>query len=104
MMNILKLDVNVKKEDNGISVRFIGGVGRKFSEMITEKEEEKIVNLITEITEVANDAIGRELDKIKKEAIEEVAPGLSEKIKKIEEKIDKIESPEDLLDLLKEML
>ena len=63
-----------------------------------------LVNLITEITEVANDAIGRELDKIKKEAIEEVAPGLSEKIKKIEEKIDKIESPEDLLDLLKEML
>lgn len=105
MMNVFKLDVELKVENRGVSVIFKGGIGSKISEIITEKEEKKIIDLITEISDIANNAIERDLH----ESIDlekKLSPEIKEKIRKIEERMNNLdlESPEDVLDFLSKML
>lgn len=104
MMNILKLDVDVKAEDRGVSIKFISGVGSKFSEMITNEEQEKVVDLIKEIADIASGAIKRELMELEKDLEKKLPPEIKEKMRKIEERINNLESPEDVLDFLSKML
>lgn len=104
MMNILKLDVDVKSEDRGISIRFKGGIGNKFSEMMNEEDEEKLINLVKEISDVANGVIKRELNELEKDLEKKLPPEIKEKMRKIEERINNLESPEDVLDFLSRIL
>lgn len=98
MKEILKLEMAIKKNDNGANIKFRCGINKTIEEVLNDEESEKIGNLIEEINQTIVGAMKRDIaDKAINETIkdligrtpEEIYEKLSDEDKKKADKFDK---------------
>lgn len=98
MKEVLRLEMAIKKNDDGANVKFRCGINDTIEEVLNDEESEKISDLIGEINQVIVGAMKRDItDKAINETIkemlgktpEELYEGLSDEDKKRADKFEK---------------
>ena len=98
MKEVLRLEMAIKKNDDGANIKFRCGINNTIEEILNDEESEKISDLIEEINQVIVGAMRRDItdktiNKTIKELIgrtpEEIYEKLSDEDKKRADKFDK---------------
>lgn len=98
MKEVLRLEMAIKKNDDGANIKFRCGINDTIEEILNDEESEKISDLIGEINQVIVGAMRRDIaDKAINETIkdligktpEEIYEKLSDEDKKRADKFDK---------------
>ena len=63
MNDIIKIGMNVKKEDNGLSIEFENGIATIVSDVLSEREEKELIKKTKEICAIIAKAIKRDIAK-----------------------------------------
>ena len=63
MKDIITIGMNVKKEDDGLSVEFENGIATIISDVLSEKEEKELIKKTKEICAIIAKAIKRDIAK-----------------------------------------
>ena len=63
MNDIIKIGMNVKKEDNGLSIEFENGISTTVSDVLSEREEKELIKKTKEICAIIAKAIKRDITK-----------------------------------------
>ena len=63
MNDIIKIGMNVKKEDNGLSIEFENGIATIVSDVLSEREEKELIKKTKEICAIIAKAIKRDITK-----------------------------------------
>lgn len=110
MKEVLRLEMAIKKNDDGANVKFRCGINDTIEEILSDEESEKISDLIGEINQVIVGAMKRDIvDKAINETVkdlinkkpEEIYEKLSDEDKKkadkFEEELDKCKTFEEAI-------
>lgn len=98
MKEVLRLEMAIKKNDDGANIKFRCGINDTIEEVLNDEESEKISDLIGEINQIIVGAMKRDIaDKAINETIkdligrtpEEIYEKLSDEDKKRADKFDK---------------
>ena len=63
MNDIIKIGMNVKKEDDGLSIEFENGIATIVSDALSEREEKELIKKTKEICAIIAKAIKRDITK-----------------------------------------
>lgn len=110
-MRVLELDCKLEMKDFGISACFEGGFGRQVLEMITKEEEQKLKELVKEITDMVSKALVREVRELENKATDEtnelfdkIPEELKNMLDEAEEKFKSLKTSEEKIKFTMELL
>lgn len=110
MKEVLRLEMAIKKNDDGANVKFKYGINNTIEEILNDKESEKISDLIGEINQIIVGAMKRDIaERAINETIKDLVGGTPEEIyeklsdedkkraDKFEEELDKCKTFEEAI-------